>query len=292
MQNCNHSLQDRVAIVTGAGKGLGKAYALHLAALGARVVVNNRATNDPAGNRSADAVVEEISALGGNAIANYDSVEKSGAGDRMVAAALQQFGRLDIVVANAGIDRGSSFHKQNMADFEAIMQINFSSVAHLLFAAWPHLRAGNYGRVLISTSSAGLYGNHGQAAYSSSKAALQGLMKSLSIEGASRGILVNSIAPYAATRMTSSHLAEQQVENLSPDTVAPVAGWLVSEQCRLTGKTFIVGANHARLAQTLETESIALGEDLQATMDKLLASPCNALPSSASAEFEDFIQTV
>lgn len=292
MQNYNHSLQERVAIITGAGKGLGKAYALHLAALGARIVVNNRATNDPAGNRSADAVVDAIRERGGDALANYDCVEENGAGERMVAAALQHFGRLDIVVANAGIDRVSSFHKQNMTDFEAVMRINFSSVAHLLFAAWPHLSAGNYGRVLISTSTAGLYGNHGQAAYASSKAALQGLMKSLSIEGASRGILVNAIAPYAATQMTRAHLPEQQVENLSPQAVAPLAGWLVSDQCKLSGKTFIAGANHVRLVQTLETESVALGEDVQATLEKLTELPCKLSPISASAQFKDFIHSL
>lgn len=281
-----------MAIVTGAGKGLGKAYALHLASLGARVVVNNRAINDPPGSSSADAVVSEICALGGDAIANYDCVEESGAGERLVASALQRYGRLDIIISNAGIDRAGSFHKQNMADFETVMQINFHSVAHLLYAAWPHLLEASYGRVLLSTSTAGLYGNHGQAAYSSSKAALQGLMKTLSIEGAAHGVLVNSIAPYAVTQMTRFAFPQQHLANFSPQAVANLVGWLVSEQCGLTGKTIISGARHARMAQSLESETMPLGENIQAAVENLLTMPCAKHMSSAIAEFEEFARSL
>jgi len=290
MSATTHSLADRVAIVTGAGKGLGKAYAFHLASLGARVVVNNRTSNDPAGGSSADAVVKEIRAGGGNAIANYDSVEDTGSGERLVACALQHFGRLDIVVSNAGVDRASSFHKQDMADFETVMQINFLAVAQLLHAAWPQLREAGYGRVVVSTSSAGLYGNHGQAAYSSSKAALLGLVKALAIEGAPHGVLVNALAPYAVTQLTGPWFPEERVQQFSPDSVANLVGLLVSQSCELTGTTLVAGANHVRLARTLETGSVALGEDPQAALDKLLKLPCGeSSPASASAEFEDFI---
>ena len=220
----NYSLQDQVAIVTGAGKGLGRAYALHLAAMGARVVVNNRTSTE----RSADAVVAEIRALGGNAVANYDSVEKADAGQCLVADALEHYGRLDIVIANAGIDSAASFHKQAMDDFERVMQINFFAVARLLHAAWPVLRDANYGRVLVSTSTAGCYGNHGQAAYSSSKAALLGLAKSLAIEGAPRGVLVNAIAPYAVTQMTRPWFPETHQRRFLQSPWQPwLAGWLV-----------------------------------------------------------------
>ena len=136
MTTSNQPLSRRVAIVTGAGKSLGRAYALHLASLGARIVVNNRGSEDPAAPRTADLVVDEIRCRGGEAVANYDSVEAEGASERLVACAVEHFGRLDIVVSNAGIDRASSFHKQDMADFEAVMRINFHSVAQLLYAAW------------------------------------------------------------------------------------------------------------------------------------------------------------
>jgi NAD(P)-dependent dehydrogenase (short-subunit alcohol dehydrogenase family) len=287
-----HSLRDRVAIVTGAGKGLGRAYALHLASLGARVLVNNRCTNDPPGKASADQVVSEIHAAGGEAAANYDSVEHRDSGEKLVAAALEHFGRLDIVLSNAGIDRAGSFHKQSLEDFDAIMQINFHAVAQLLHAAWPHLREACYGRVVVSTSTAGLYGNHGQAAYSSSKAALLGLVKALSIEGASRGICVNAVAPYAVTQLTSPWFPEQNVKQFAPDSVAGLVGWLVSEQCELSGETLIAGAGHARRAQVLESGSVALGENPSAAALSLTGAPCNLPQESANSEFADFIQSL
>lgn len=293
MTDEKYSLSGRVAIVTGAGKGLGRAYAIRMASLGARVVVNNRTSNESAGSSSADAVVDEIRAGGGEAIANYDSVEHAGSGDRLVSLALQHFGGLDIIVSNAGIDRASSFRKQDSEDFEYVMQINFHSVAHLLRAAWPHLLEANYGRIVVSSSTAGLYGNHGQAAYSASKAALLGLVKTLAIEGAPHGVLVNTIAPYAVTQLTRPWFPEQNVEQFSPDSVAALVAWLVSDQCELCGETIIAGANHARLAQTLETDSLILGADPQLALEKLLSLSCKQVPpASASAEFEDFIRAI
>lgn len=293
MTTQNHNLRGRVAIVTGAGKGLGRAWALHLASLGAQLVINNRGSTDQPGGSSADAVASEIRNRGGEAVANYDCVEQANAGERLVATALEYFGRLDIVIANAGIDRADSFHKLDMEDFESVVEINFLAVARLLHAAWPVLRNANYGRVLLATSTAGLYGNHGQAAYAASKAALHGLMKTLSIEGASRGVLVNSIAPYAHTQMTDAAFPEQQVKKFSPEATTKLVGWLVSQQCELRGKTFIAGADHARLAQTLETDSVFLGANPQAAVETLLHSPCSALqPSSAYLEFESFIHAL
>jgi NAD(P)-dependent dehydrogenase (short-subunit alcohol dehydrogenase family) len=282
------SLDDRVAVVTGAGKGLGRAWALHLASLGARVVVNNRISGGRQASRSADAVVAAIRLAGGEAVANYDSVEESGAGAGLVELALQHYGQLDVVVANAGIDRACSFHNQRMAEFDEIMQVNFFAIARLLHAAWPHMRKQGYGRILVSGSSAGCYGNHGQAAYSSSKAALQGLVKTLSIEGASRNILVNALAPYAVTQLTASAFPAEQVAQFSPEAVSRLVGWLVSEKCRLTGKTFLAGAEHARLVATLESDTFSLGGDISTAVSQLVDAPCRFSPASAIAEFEDF----
>lgn len=286
------ALQGRVAIITGAGKGLGRAWALHLAAQGARLVVNNRGSIDQGESRSADTVVAQIRTAGGEAVANYDSVEAPDAGARLVDQALQHFGRLDIVVANAGIDSAASFHKLAMADFERVMEINFHAVARLLHAAWPLLRQQAYGRVLVSGSTAGLYGNHGQAAYASAKAALLGLVKTLAIEGHPRGVLVNLLAPYAVTQLTRAAFPGEQAAQFSPEAVAPLVAWLVSEHCRLTGQTIVTGAGHARLVKTLESATIALGEDIPAALEQLLAMPCEQGQVTAIAEFEAFSRSL
>jgi NAD(P)-dependent dehydrogenase (short-subunit alcohol dehydrogenase family) len=214
------SLSGQVAIVTGAGTGLGRAYALQLASQGASVIVNNRTTNGP----SADRVVAAIRARGGEAVANYECVEEPDAGRRLVAAAAERYGRLDIIIANAAVDRAARFQNIEPETFDAVMQVNFFSVVRLLQAAWPLLLAAKYGRVLVSTSTAGLYGNHGQAAYASSKAALLGLMRTLAIEGASSGVNANAIAPYAVTRLTAPWFPEQHRNAFTPEAVARLAG--------------------------------------------------------------------
>ena len=284
----SHSLAGQVAIITGAGKGLGRAWALHLASLGARLVVNNRGSQNQPGGSSADAVVAEIRAAGGQAVANYDSVEAPDTGPCLVEAALTHFGQLDIVLANAGIDRSSSFRKQAMAEFEEVFAVNFFAVARLLHAAWPQLYQRQFGRVLVATSTAGLYGNHGQAAYASSKAALLGLVKTLAIEGASRNVRVNAIAPYAATQMTRGAFPAEQAGQFSPAATAKLVGWLVSEPCELTGTTMIAGAGHARLARTLESDTVSLNGDVSAAIRALVDMPCRFAPRSASGEFEEF----
>lgn len=286
------SLRGRTAIVTGAGKGLGRAWALYLGARGASVVVNNRVSSGQSDKPSAEIVAQEIREAGGEAVANYDSVEEPAAGTRLVEQALQHFGQLDIVVANAGIDRASSYHKQAFEDFEEVMQVNFFAVARLLHAAWPVLRRRKYGRILVSASTAGLYGNHGQAAYASSKAALLGLVKTLSIEGAPNNLLVNALAPYAVSQLTESAFPPDQVAQFTPGAVSRLVGWLVSEQCRLTGKTIIAGAGHARLVQTLESDTIPLEGDIQLAVARLIDMPCRFAPRSASDEFDVFRASV
>lgn len=288
-----HRLEGRVAIVTGAGKGLGRAWALQLASLGARLIVNNRGATDQPGGSSADAVVNEIRAQGGEAFANHLSVEQSGAGEQLVDEALDHFGQLDIVIANAGIDIARSFHKLEADDFEQVVAINFLAASRLLHAAWPRLLESSCPRALLASSTAGLYGNHGQAAYASSKAALLGLMKTLAIEGASRGVCINAIAPYAYTQMTGSAFPAELVEQFAPEATARLVGWLVSEQCNITGKTLIVGADHLRIAQTLETETVPLGDDPQQAVESLLGAPFRSTPpDTAIAEFRDFVVSV
>lgn len=198
--------EGRVAIVTGAGKGLGRAYALYLAERGAKVVLNNRRREvDAAGLAAVDHVVREIRARGGEAVANYAHVEHPSSGKEMVEQALDTWGRLDVLVNNAGTDRTATFGKFDLRDFLEVFEVNFHGSRYVTHAAWNLMREAQYGRVLVSASSAGLHGGAGLSAYGAAKVALIAFMRSLAIEGRSRNVLVNAIAPYAATSMTGDH---------------------------------------------------------------------------------------
>ena len=283
-------LAGQVAIVTGAGKGLGRAYALRLAAEGARVLVNNRVREGQP--NSADAVVAEIRALGGTAEADYSSVEGESAGADLLTHAMDSFGALDIVVANAGLDHPRSFHRQEWGAFEDIFRINFFGTARLLHAAWPRLRETPDARALVSISTAGLYGNHGQSAYASSKAALVGLVKSLAIECAGSSLCINALAPYAVTPLTLPWFPQVDADRFSPEAVAEVVAWLVSPRCELNGATLVAGGGGLRLAQVLETGTVSLDGQVASAIDRATALPVTHLPDSANAEFEAFSRSL
>ncbi len=241
-----------VVIVTGAGKGLGRAYALLLAQRGARVIVNNRIHRDEA-SHCADEVVAEIRAAGGDALAHYGSAEDPATGEDLLAAALQRYGRLDAVIANAGISEGKSFHKQTLADFGRVMDINLNGTVNLLHPTFQYFYRVGAGAIVVSTSAAGLYGEHGLPAYSASKAALVGLMHALAHEGAGHGIRVNALAPFAETGMTAGHLPDELREVLAPEQVAPVVAWLIDRACPLNGEIVVCGAGRLALARYLTT---------------------------------------
>ncbi len=240
----------QVAIVTGAGGGLGRAHALALAARGARVLVNDL------GN--AAAVVAEIRAAGGQALASQASVSDAGAVAAMVDLAMAEWGRIDILINNAGILRDKSFAKSAMADFDAVIDVHLRGAWVCTQAVWEIMRAQGYGRVLMTTSSSGLYGNFGQANYAAAKAALVGLMNTLAIEGVKHGIHVNALAPAARTQMTEALLPAGDAALLSPESVAPGALFLVSEGAP-TRTILAAGAGVFALARTLETPGIDLG---------------------------------
>jgi NAD(P)-dependent dehydrogenase (short-subunit alcohol dehydrogenase family) len=247
------SFRGKVVVVTGAGKGLGRAYARYLAANGARVVVNNR-SHAGEETASADRVAGEIRAAGGEAIADYSEITETGAGERLLALALDTWGRLDAHIANAGVSEGRSFHKQSPDEFRRNFEVNLYGTVNVLHPLYRHLYDQGRGAVLLSTSVAGLYGEHGLPAYSASKAALIGLTFALAHEGAAHGLRVNAIAPYAATRMTEDHLPEVLRERMLPDLVAPVAAWLVSDACPLNGEIVISGGGKLALARMMETD--------------------------------------
>jgi NAD(P)-dependent dehydrogenase (short-subunit alcohol dehydrogenase family) len=276
-------LRGRVAIITGAGKGIGRACALALAARGAQVLVNNRRhPGERDEQTSAAQTVQAIRAGGGSAEADHESVQAPGAGERMVAHALQRFGRVDILVANAASPQASTFRKQSLDEFLAIFDVGFRGALQLVHAAWPHLLDQRWGRVVMMTSSAGRYGNHGLGAYSASKAAIEMLMRSLAAEGASHGLRVNAVSPYADTQMTHSYLAEDLARCLTPEAVTPMVEWLVSEACDANGEVFVAGGGRFRRAFSVETESVE-GVDIGSVVQALQALPGRSHSSSNHA---------
>ncbi len=223
---------NRVAIVTGAGNGLGREYALQLAVRGARVVVNDLggARDGSGGSLSAaQMVVDEIVAAGGEAMANGANVTDVAAVEAMVADARAKWGRVDILINNAGILRDKSFTKMSLEDFRLVVEVHLMGSVNCTKAVWDVMREQAYGRILMTTSSTGLYGNFGQANYGAAKAALMGLTKTLYLEGAKFNIKVNTIAPLAATRMTEDLMPPEMMARMGPETVAPAALYLVSE---------------------------------------------------------------
>jgi NAD(P)-dependent dehydrogenase (short-subunit alcohol dehydrogenase family) len=291
--NTLEELRGRTAIVTGAGNGLGRAYALHLARHGARVLVNNRRhAGESDADTSAQQTVEAIRSAGGTAIANWCDVTDPDSGKAMVEQARSSFGRLDIVVANAGVDRASTFAKQTMVDFRAIFDTSFFGNLHLVHAAWPGLVEQDYGRVVLTTSSAGLYGNYGQAAYSAAKSAVIGLVRALAIEGQRHGVRINAIAPYGCSRMTAPYLPPEMATAFDTQRVAPLVGWLASAGCDVTGEVLVCGAGLARRAGVGETDARVLPDAaIAATVHHLLALPWHS-HASASDSFTRFLNEI
>lgn len=236
------SFEDRVALVTGAGNGLGRSHALLLASLGAKVVVNDLGGATTGGGRDATVaqqVVSEIEAAGGVAVANGDSVSE---GEKIVECALDSFGRIDIVINNAGILRDRSLHKMSDEDWDQVYEVHLKGAFKVSRAAFTQMREANYGRFVMTTSAAGLYGNFGQANYSACKLALHGLAQTIAIEGKKKGIRANTIAPIAASRMMGTVMSEEEMAQLDPTAVSPLVAWLCHEDCDASGELFEVGA--------------------------------------------------
>ena len=255
---------DRVAIVTGAGRGLGRSHALLLASRGAKVVVNDLGgTLDGAGTDSAaaNAVVKEIEAAGGVAAASYDGVDTPEGAAKIVQTAIDAFGKVDIVINNAGILRDTSFHKMDDEAWASVVRVHLEGTAHVSRAAWPHLREQSYGRIVNTTSAAGLYGNFGQANYSAAKLGIVGLTKTLAIEGAKRNIKANVIAPIAKSRMTETIMDAGTLAKLEPHLVSPLVAYLASEGVEESGQTYAVGGGYvSRVAVVEGAGVVAKGE--------------------------------
>ena len=255
---------DRVAIVTGAGAGLGRAYALELAQRGARVVVNDlggaRDGSGEGASAPADKVVAEIKACGGEAVANYDNVATPQGGENIVKTALDAFGRVDILVNNAGILRDKSFLKMEPDNWKAVMDVHLNGAYHVTRPAVALMKKNGYGRIVMTTSAAGLYGNFGQTNYSAAKMGLVGLMNTLKLEGKKYNIKVNTVAPIAASRLTEDVMPPELFEKSKPEFVTPMVMYLSSDKCRETGAIFNSGMGYFNRAAVLTGPTVQLGD--------------------------------
>jgi NAD(P)-dependent dehydrogenase (short-subunit alcohol dehydrogenase family) len=256
-------VQDRVIVVTGAGGGLGREYALTLAKEGASVVVNDLGGSRDgtgAGHSMADDVIKEIKDAGGRAVANYDSVAESDGAENIIKTAIDEFGKVDGVVSNAGILRDGTFHKMPFENWDSVLKVHLYGGYNVIRAAWPHFREQSYGRIVVATSTSGLFGNFGQANYSAAKLGLVGLINTLAQEGAKYNIKANALAPIAATRMTEDILPPEVFKKLTPEYVAPVVAYLCTEELPETASVFIVGGGKVQRAALFQNEGITFTE--------------------------------
>jgi NAD(P)-dependent dehydrogenase (short-subunit alcohol dehydrogenase family) len=293
------SFEGRVAIVTGAGGGLGRAYALELARRGAKVMVNDLGgARDGSGSSDAAArVVAEIEAAGGVAMANGASVTDFAQVEAMAAAAREAWGGVHILINNAGVLRDKSFAKMTIDDFRFVVDVHLGGSANCTKAVWETMREQNYGRILMTSSSTGLYGNFGQANYGAAKLGLVGLARTLALEGAKNDIRVNSIAPTAATRMTEDLFPPAMLEAFNPDNVVPAALFLVSEGAP-TGAIVGAGAGVVQSAYVTLTPGVALPEgrrtveEVAASWDRIADRAGEIVPQSGAEQAMMILKTL
>jgi NAD(P)-dependent dehydrogenase (short-subunit alcohol dehydrogenase family) len=291
---------NRVAIVTGAGNGLGRAHALLLASRGAKVVVNDpggAVDGRPQGNgdgnhAAADKVVDAIKAAGGQAVANYDSVADAKSAANIVKTAVDTFGTVDIVVNNAGVLRDKTFHNMTVEDFDFVVKVHFLGTAYVTHAAWPILRAKAYGRVVVTSSNSGIYGNFGQSNYGGAKLAVVGFVNALRLEGQKYNIMMNALAPVAGTRMTESLMTPEALDKLKPEYVSPMVAYLCSEQCQRTGEIWSAGAGYFARIEYREAPGVRIEgraptiEDVESNIEKIADLATNKVYRTSSEEVQ------
>ncbi|MCP9273758.1 SDR family NAD(P)-dependent oxidoreductase [Mycolicibacterium arenosum] len=253
---------ERVAVVTGGGRGLGREYALLLAARGARVVVNDVGgglDGDGTDEGPAHRVVDEIRAAGGEAVASTDSVATAAGGESIIASALDHYGRVDVLIHNAGNVRRGSLKEMSYDDFDAVLDVHLRGAFHVVRPAFPRMCAAGYGRVVLTSSIGGLYGNQGVANYAAAKAGIIGLTNVVALEGAAEGVICNAIVPGALTRMAEG-LDTSAYPPMDPALVAPTVGWLAHESCSVTGELYVAIAGRVARAFIAETPGVYKAE--------------------------------
>jgi NAD(P)-dependent dehydrogenase (short-subunit alcohol dehydrogenase family) len=284
------SLEGNVALVTGAGRGLGRAFALDLARHGAKVIVNDIG-GDVSGRgegRVADEVVAEIRAAGGEAAANYDSVSTYEGGYNMVKQAMDLWGRLDVVCSNAGFLRDQAIHNMKEEDWRDIIDTHLTGAYNILHHAWPVFRQQAYGRVILTSSSSGFVGNFGQANYGAAKAGLIGLMNVLKLEGIKYNVNVNCLGPGAATRMTENLMPKERLAAMAPELVAPVVTYLASPQCNASGMILEASGGDFGRAAIVRNARVHIDEP---TADKVEANWAKIIDLTGAQPYWDMRQT-
>ena len=284
----------QVAIVTGAGNGLGRSHAIQLAARGAKVVINDlggTVDGSGGGSTASQAVVAEIEAAGGEAMAHGANVADFEQVQDMVAKTMERWGRVDILVNNAGILRDKSFGKGSLEDFKLVLDVHLMGSVNCTKAVWEIMREQNYGRIVVTTSSSGLYGNFGQANYGSAKMGVIGMMNTLAQEGAKNNVKVNALAPTAGTRMTEGLIPDQAFALMTPETVTPAVLYLVSQDAP-TRVILAAGAGGYAVAKIVETDGIYL-DDADQTPEAIAEhwdAIANSEPKQLQAGFEQTVK--
>jgi NAD(P)-dependent dehydrogenase (short-subunit alcohol dehydrogenase family) len=281
----------KVAVITGAGGGLGRSHALELATRGALIVVNDlggSVDGQGGSHTAAQQVVDEIKAVGGEAVANYDSVATPEGGKGIIQTALDTFGRIDIVINNAGILRDAAFKNMTPELLEPVIDVHLKGAFYVTQAAWQHMRDQNYGRIVNTSSAAGIFGNFGQTNYGAAKAGLVGFTRVLAVEGAKNNIKANAIAPVAKTRMTEDLLGPM-ADKLDPAFITPVVAWLAHEDVPVSGEVYSCGGGHvARIFTAVtpgwtDTESLTV-EDIRDHFDQIRDEDGYAVPANLTEE--------
>lgn len=268
-------LKGRVAVITGAGGGLGRAHALLFAKHGAKVVVNDLGGSfdgSGKGSAAADKVVDEIKAAGGEAVANYDSVSTPEGGEGIVKSAIDAFGQIDILVNNAGILRDKSFTKMTDQDWDLVFAVHVKGAYYCTKAAWGPMREAGYGRIIMTSSASGIYGNFGQSNYSAAKMGVVGFGQTLALEGEKYNVKTNIIAPIAASRMTESLMPPPILEKLRPECVAPLVVYLCSDHANVNGEVYEVGAGAVSRIEWLRSKGVALNPDEPLGVEEIAAN--------------------
>ncbi|MGV9802160.1 SDR family NAD(P)-dependent oxidoreductase [Mycobacterium sp. NPDC003449] len=283
---------DRVVVITGAGNGLGRAYAHLLAARGARVVVNDigvAADENLGAASAAEVVAAEITRSGGTAVADHSDISTPNGGRAVVQKALDTFGSLDVLINNAGILRDGTLHKMTQDSFDSVVSVHLRGAFCVSQPAFAHMRENGHGRIVNTTSAAGLYGNFGQVNYSSAKMGLVGMTRSIAAEGSKHDIKANVIAPVSISRLTEGLMSEA-MSRLSPEQVAPVVAYLAHESCRLSGRVLSAYGGQVKSVFIAETRGFSAEdltvEDVAANLDRILDQTGFTVPDSAKAAFE------
>ena len=283
----------KVAVITGAGGGLGRSHALELAKRGALIVVNDlggSVDGQGGSHTAAQIVVDEIKAFGGEAVANYDTVATPEGGKAIIATALEAFGKIDIVINNAGILRDAAFKNMTPELLEPVIDVHLKGAFYVTHAAWQHMRDQNYGRIVNTSSAAGIFGNFGQTNYGAAKAGLIGLTRVLAVEGAKNNIKANAIAPVAKSRMTEDLLGPL-VDKLGPEFITPVVAWLAHEDVPVTGEVYSCGGGHVARVFTgvtqgwTDTESLTV-EDIRDHFDEIRNEDGYLVPANLTEELQ------